>query len=196
MRGLVYIFLFVLATHSVLFAQEKKTVQQDTSKSVYINKGIVEARKAWVKSAIIPGWGQLSTNVNLWSISKVVLIYGGSTLLAMSYVENNEKYREFLSELQYRSENNGQAKPGLYQSYPTSNLNEAKNIRKRNRQVVIASFFGVYAINIIDAYVSARLKYFNVDKNISMQIAPSIINSSSSAYAYGSVPALKITLKL
>jgi len=62
--------------------------------------------------------------------------------------------------------------------------------------VVIFSLVGVYAINVIDAYVDARLKYFDVGDNLAIKVSPSMINSNT-MYGYNSfTPALKIAFRL
>jgi len=115
----------------------------------------------------------------------------------MSYIDNNNNYNRFLRELQYR-QLNGKPDPdnGLTQ-YPDANaLTVAKNIYKRNREVVLISLVGLYGLNVLDAYVTARLKFFNVDDTLSFKLSPSIINSNT-MYGFSNVaPALKLTLKL
>lgn len=115
----------------------------------------------------------------------------------MSYIDNNNNYKRFLRELQYRQANNNAPDPnnGLTQ-YPDVNaLTVAKNIYKRNREVVLISLVGLYGLNVLDAYVTARLKYFNVDESLSIKLSPSIINTNT-MYGLNIAPALKLTLKL
>jgi hypothetical protein len=182
----------------------------------YINQGKIAGKKAVYRSLIFPGLGQLynyglvvddvkngRTNgkrvgQKIYLLGKVAAIYGGGTVLVMSFIDNNDKYKLFLRELQYRKLNNNQPDPnnGLANYTNTEALTIAKNIYKRNREVVILSLVGLYGLNVLDAYVTARLKFFNVDETLSLKVSPSIINSNT-VYGYQNMsPALKLTLKL
>lgn len=182
----------------------------------YVNRGKIAAKKAINRSLIIPGLGQAynyglivddiknnriegkALGKKLAIIGKIGGIYVAGTMLTMSYIDNNQKYNLFLKELQYRALNNNQPDPdGSLQGYKdTNNLITGKNIYKNNREVVII-FLGVtYGINVLDAYITARLKYLNVDDKLGFDLRPSVINSNT-MYGYNSfTPALKLTLKL
>ena len=130
------------------------------------------------------------------TLYKIGAIYAGGTMLVLSFIDNNNNYNLFLKELQYR-QLYGKSDPanGLEQ-YDTNGLTLAKNIYKRNREVVIISLLGLYGLNVLDAYVTARLKYFNVDETLSIKLSPTLINSNT-MYGFSNVtPALKLTLKL
>jgi len=190
----------------------------DTSKVKYINPGKVAGRKAVFRSLIIPGWGQLYNNQLLnerlnakgettghfwqktYTLSKVGLIYAGFGLLTVSYIDNRKNYKIFLKEAQIRAFNklnptNPQpVNPDLVR-YQDTNVLDAQAVFKRNSQIVIFSYFAVYAINVVDAYVAARLNYFNIDDSLSMKITPSLMINPNSMYGFNSSPALKISLR-
>lgn len=223
MRVLLFSILFCLVFTKVnaqLDTVPEKTrisVRTDTvTKTGYVNKGKIAAKKAIYRSLIFPGLGQIY-NYGLvvddvkngsvegkkilqkaYIIGKIGAIYAGGTLLVMSYIDNNNNYKLFLRELQYRQLNNNQPDPnnGLSQYPNTDALTIAKSIYKRNREVVLISLVGLYGLNVLDAYVTARLKYFNVDDTLSIKLSPTIINSDT-MYGYTqATPALKLTLKL
>ncbi|CAM4401492.1 hypothetical protein SAMN06265348_11656 [Pedobacter westerhofensis] len=175
----------------------RRTPQRaDTAK--YVNLGKIAARKAAIRSAMIPGWGQIGNGLTVYRGIKVSAIYVGGTLLAMSYIQNNNNYHKFLKEIQYREANGGQSQPGssLAQYQNTDGLITAKDVYRRNREVVMFSFVALYAVNIIEAYVDARLKYFDVGDNMAIHITPTMINSNVK-YGFNSfAPALKIGFRL
>ena len=117
--------------------------------------------------------------------------------MVYSYIDNNKKYHQFLTELQYRRANNGAPDPngGLELYTNTDNLIIAKNIYKNNREVVLISMVGLYALNVVDAYVTARLKYHSVENDLAYKISPTLINSDM-MYGFLPAPGLKLTLKL
>lgn len=220
-----FVFFISLSTFTMVKAQEpvkEKSLTPSSSKTdtiapkPYINEGKIAGKKAINRSLILPGLGQAynyglvvkdirdgkiegkGVGKKIAIIGKIAGIYVAGTMLTMSYIDNNQKYRKFLKELQYRQLHNDQPDPnGTLQGYPnTQSLITAKAIYKNNREVVLISLAATYGINVIDAYVTARLKYINVDEDLAFKITPSVINSNS-MYGYNSyVPALKLTLKL
>lgn len=197
-------------------ANEKNRLDTLAPSTGYINKGKIAGKKAIRRSLILPGLGQAynyglivddiknnriegkAFGKKLAIIGKIGGIYVAGTMLTLSYIDNDQKYRLFLKELQYRAANNNQPDPnGSLAGYKdTQNLYTGKAVYKNNREIVLI-FLGVtYGINVLDAYITARLKYLNVDQKLGFDIRPSVINSNS-MYGYNSfTPALKLTLKL
>jgi len=188
----------------------------DTLKSPeYVNQGKIAGKKAVRRSLIFPGLGQMynyglvvndvksgatqgkRTFQKIYLLGKIGAIYAGGTILTLSYIDNRKEYKRFLTELQYRQLNNNEPDPegNLTQYTNTEALTIAKNIYKRNSQVVLISLVGLYGLNVLDAYVTARLKYFNVDDTLTFKISPSTINNTT-MYGYSPAPALKLTIKL
>lgn len=214
---LCFVFAEVNAQKTTNAVKQDTTAKLDTiAPAKYVNQGKIAGKKAVYRSLILPGLGQAYNyglvvddikagrtegkriGQKIYLIGKIGAIYAGGTLLVMSYIDNNNNYNRFLRELQYRKLHNGDPDPnnGLTQ-YPDENaLTVAKNIYKRNREVVIISLVGLYGLNVLDAYVTARLKYFNVDETLSFKISPTTINSNT-MYGFKSIaPALKLTLRL
>lgn len=186
--------------------------RQDSMKAAYVNPGKVAGRKAVFRSMIIPGWGQLynmqilddgygprANKSHFWQKAytgaKIVAIYGGFTVLTMSYIESTKQYKLFLKELHYRDANNGTPDPnGPFGSrYSTAGITNGKDTYRRNRQIVLGSYLLVYAANVIDAYVAARLHFFNIDDDLGFKITPTLINSNT-MYGFNGAPALKLSL--
>jgi len=174
-----------------------KVARVDTLKSNYVNVGKVAARRAIIRSAIIPGWGQFGNGLNVYRGIKIAAIYTGATLLTMSYIDNNNKYNEFLAELRDRQANGGRSVVGSpYFDVKTAGLTAAKDTYRRNREVVIFSMIGLYGIQVVEAYVDARLKYFDVGDDLAIRIKPSVISSGTMLGYQSFVPAIKVSFKL
>lgn len=173
-----------------------RTKKTDTSKTKYVNVGKIAARKALFSSAILPGLGQIRNGVTFYRMLKVAGIYAGGTMLTLSYIENNNNYKEYSKELIDRYDNNGETQGRtIYKNYPQEGLMAAKDNARRNREVVIFSLAGLYLLNIVEAYVDARLKYFDVG-DVAFKVAPAVINGTG-MYGFNSLtPGLKITLSL
>ncbi len=218
MRSFFLLILLLVALISVRAQTPIEKNKIDTLSggpdSVYVNKGKIIGKKAFMRSLMFPGLGQMynyglivddiksgkiqSKKVaqKLYIAAKIGAIYAGGTLLVMSYIENRNNYNGTLRELQYRAANKGAADPnGKFSQYPnTEALTVGKNIFKRNSQVVLISLVGLYGLNALDAYITARLKYFSVDEDLAYQVSPSIINTDT-MYGFTSVPGVKLTIK-
>lgn len=152
-------------------------------------------RRATIRSLIIPGLGQI-TNKRWW---KVPLIYGGLLLFIDSYNSSNDSYHAFLKEAQYRAENNGTPDPNnpTYNKYPDNGIITNKDLYRRNRDLCILGIVGVYAANVIDAYIDAKFFRFDISDKLSLRVSPTLQTSPQIA-AYGEMPnpAIKISLSL
>jgi hypothetical protein len=144
-------------------------------------------RALWL-AIVFPGGGQIY-NRKYW---KLPLIYGGfmGCLYAMNW--NNNMYKDYSQAYLDISDND----PGTV-SYNTflhlgakitdSNMDRYKEIFKNRRDKYRRwrdlSFFvmvGVYALSVIDAYVDAELSVFDISKDLSLRVEPTIMNNSSS----------------
>jgi hypothetical protein len=173
-----------------------------SSKIFIIKNGVSETdhpnashspRKAWVRSAIIPGWGQVY-NKQYW---KVPLIYGGFALLGRAIVVNRSDYNLYVNEAYARRD----GKTGnLAFKGNTASANDffkyASN-SDRNVQISIFGIIGVWGLNCIDAYISAKFIHsYSVDNNLSFRLSTDAI--SQPLYAVNTtpypVPALKLSM--
>ena len=191
-------------------AAKKPLTRKDSMKAKYVNPGKVAGRKAVFRSMLIPGWGQLyniqllkdgygtragksQVLQKLYTGGKIVAIYGGATALTLSYLDSRKNYSRFLAEAQYREDNPGKKSDQGLSQYTNQGILDGKSLYKRNSQIVLFSYGLLYAANIVDAYVAARLHFFNIDNDLSFKVRPSMINSST-MYGFNATPALKLSL--
>ncbi len=178
MKQVFILFVFIFFAN-YLFAQEIKPDSVDNFKTTEISifpdsvlswklKNPI-AKKAALYSAIFPGIGQ-AYNKQYWKLGVVALGIGASTGFI---IFNNSKYQEYRQAYIYRIDNN----PNTVDKYATVyNTNDLKTLQETYRKyleyTVIATTVG-YALNILDAFVSAHLKPFDVTPNLGFKIAPS-----------------------
>ena len=194
-------------------AQEKLTGKKDSTKvqatpagsttdsvKPYVNQGKIAGRRAAIRSAMLPGLGQIRNGFNLYRGLKVAGIYTGATMLTLAYVDNSKQYNVFIKELEYRAKNkdnpdaNKRTENPLYASTPTDRLISAKDIYRRNKQVIIFSYAGLYLLNIVEAYIDARLANFDVGDVTKIKIRPDLMNSNQ-MYGFNSfAPGMKIAI--
>lgn len=167
-----------------------KTAPVDSVKP-YINVGKIAGRRAAIRSAMLPGLGQIRNGLTIYRGLKVAGIYTGATLLTISYIDNSKKYDIFVNELKYRAEN---GKANLYENTPDDRLIQAKDIYRRNKQVIIFSYVGLYLLNIIEAYIDARLANFDVGDVAGIKIRPDMINTGNIYGMNSAAPGIKIAI--
>lgn len=150
-------------------------------------------RKIMFRSAMVPGWGQLN-NKQWW---KLPLVYGGFIGTGLIFEFNSRYYSEFLDEAKLR-EIGEQGNPA-YAGASNDAIIQVKDYYRRNRDLSILGFLGVWGIQMIDAYVQAKFIHsYTMDDDLSFQISPGLISQPSIAgnYGFSYAPALKIAFKL
>jgi hypothetical protein len=157
---------------------------------------------AMMRSLLIPGWGQIY-NHKWW---KVPVAYGALGALAYYIVWNNTNYQEILALSIYREHGTVPAPTDkyyaqyqLYSNQTTQALYDATDYYRRNRDLCILGVFGVWGINVIDAYIDAKfMNAYTVDTNLSMKVTPTLLNQQQFAMnPVGSfIPGIKITFAL
>lgn len=144
-------------------------------------------RAMWL-AVVLPGAGQIY-NRKYW---KLPIVYGGFMGCIYAWRWNNQMYSDY-----------SQAYMDIMDDDPTTqsynqflhlgaeitdaNKTRYQNLFKRRkdyyrkyRDLSIFCLIGVYALSIIDAYVDASLSQFDISKDLSLKIEPSVINSKSS----------------
>lgn len=147
------------------------------------------AKRAMWLALVIPGAGQIY-NRKYW---KVPIVYGGFVGCIYAMRWNNQMYHDY-----------SQAYLDLMDDDPTtqsyneflhlgatiddSNLTRYQNLFKKRkdkyRRWRDLSFFclvGVYALSVIDAYVDASLSEFDISKNLSMRVEPTIMDTKTNS---------------
>lgn len=149
---------------------------------------IPNPKKAMWLAIVFPGGGQIY-NRKYW---KLPLIYGGflGCVYAMNW--NNTMYRDYSQAYIDIMDSNPDTKSYekfLPKSYDVNaNMSRLQQLFKRKkdfyrryRDLSLFCMMGVYALSIIDAYVDAELSSFDISRDLSMKVHPTIINDRHSA---------------
>lgn len=143
-------------------------------------------RKAAIRSAILPGWGQVY-NKKYWKVPIVYTAIGipigtflynqkwySRTRDAAKMLANNDtaNYRQRVDEKLY-----------VYFSTPGAlpTLLRYRNDFRKNMDYSILFTLLFWGLNVVDATVDAHLKDFDVSDNLSMRIRPTILTGSTTA---------------
>lgn len=144
-------------------------------------------RALWL-ALVIPGGGQIY-NRKYW---KLPIVYGGfiGCVYAMSW--NNTMYKDYSQA--YLDITDDDPETASYNKFlhlknqiNSSNEERYKDLFKKRkdkyRRWRDLSFFvmlGIYAVSVIDAYVDAELSQFDISKDLSLKVTPTVIGSGQS----------------
>lgn len=137
--------------------------------------------------SLIPGGGQIY-NRQAW---KVPIIYGAFAGMGYLIYDSYQDMKMFKDEYLYRVNHNDTPNLEEYASYPTSNIYSLYNSNNRNFQLMIIITAGIYALNLVDAYVFGHLFDFQIDDDISMNMAPMLQMTPA-----GVTPTIGVVLQL
>lgn len=173
-----------------------------TKEKVFHPDSTHDPHKAFIRSLLIPGWGQVY-NHRWW---KVPVIYGGLSLLGVAIVFNNTYYNQFLTIAQDLEKGIVPTPKDKYYSqyqiyvvqsgYASTAIDDATDSYRRDRDLCILGVLGAWGINVVDAYIDAKFQHsYTVDNNFSMKVEPSVISQPMYAQTMSSpfIPGLKIT---
>ncbi len=181
----VYLLIALLLSSIVSFSQEKEPaiLIKDSTKVPVVKKlsrydSAMEAhspRKAAIKSAILPGLGQIY-NKKYW---KLPLVYGALGTCGGIFAYNIKWYKKtrFAYTVLYNKDSASFDKVDSKLRFLVANnrLDDLRYYRNAYRRDVdySALFFLVFwGLNVVDATVDAHLKSFDVSPDLSLQVRP------------------------
>lgn len=121
-------------------------------------------------SAILPGMGQFY-NQKYW---KIGVIYLGAGWLTYYYIRNRDSLASYQNAYTARIDTSSVTVDLKYTYLSDAAVLSNRNFHRRQRDIAILSFFGLYALQIIDANVDAHLKEFEINKDLSLKISPEL----------------------
>lgn len=133
--------------------------------------------KAAFYSAVLPGLGQIY-NKKYWKAPIVWAALGGSIY---NYTLNNDNYQRFRTAFKRRQAGftddeffdiRGDNDPGQAPDFDLGDLENQQERFQEQRDLWLVATIAIYALNIIDANVTAHLKQFNIDDNLSLDFEP------------------------
>ncbi len=144
-------------------------------------------RAVWL-SALFPGLGQIY-NRRYW---KLPIIVGGFMGLGYATSWNNGMLEDYTNAYRDIMDTDPTTKSymdffpsttkedDLDKTWLTNVLKSRKDYYRKNRDLCIICMVGVYLLAIVDAYVDASLSHFDITPDLSMNVAPVIIQETRS----------------
>ena len=184
------IALDVDAIDSVALSHLTTLPSADSLANAIKAKFVPDPKKALWLAIVFPGGGQIY-NRKYW---KLPLIYGGFLGCVYALSWNNMMYRDYSQayvDIMDSDPNTNSYENFIPKGYDISTnltriqdlFRRKKNYYRRYRDLSMFCMIGVYALSIIDAYVDAELSSFDISKDLSMKVRPSIIQDRSSVAA-------------
>ena len=174
------LFASAQKTDSLIVNDSGTVVRERTTADTTIKKTDTirrfSPRKAAIRSAVLPGWGQVY-NKKYW---KVPLVYAAIGIPAYTFFYNKKWYEETRDAAKVLAGDTTDWKnkvdPDLYIFFTTPNsLNSLLNYRnefRKNMDYSILIFLLAWGLNVVDATVDAHLKGFDVSDDLSLKIQP------------------------
>lgn len=139
----------------------------------------------WLAIAF-PGGGQIY-NRKYW---KLPIIYGGFIGCVYALNWNNMMYGDYCQayiDIMDDDPNTKSYENFIPRGYDVNRnleriqnlFKKKKNYYRRYRDLSIFCMIGVYALSIVDAYVDAELSSFDISKDLSMKVRPSVIRDKN-----------------
>lgn len=148
-------------------------------------------------SALCPGLGQIY-NRRYW---KLPIVVGAFVGLSYGTSWNNRMYQDYSRAYRDAMDNDPDTRSYMAFYPPTVKesdidmewlkkaLKNKKDYYRRYRDICILSMVGVYALSIIDAYVDASLAHFDISSDLSMKVAPTVLDEQ---YSMSRTPSLGV----
>jgi len=197
MKGISFLFFLlcvVLAEPCLAQQVPQQPIASDTidpppTKQELANKKIEnrQPNKAALMSAILPGAGQIY-NRKYWKAPIAWIGLGITAYLGHDYflrLDEYSKAADLASKNQNRTWLDNDFHNYNLQTLTASQLNTLSDDSRRLMYMNIILFSGIYALNIIDAYVDAHLKEFDINDDLSFQVKPLFYTTNYSHLATG-----------
>lgn len=154
------------------FSQSKTETKSaaDTAKKV---RSI--AAKAAIRSAILPGLGQIY-NKKYW---KLPLVYGALAIPVSTFKYNSDWYTKTRFAYTTRVTNDTANFKNIareLQPISTEALRTYRNSFRKNMDFSVLGLLLMWGLNVVDATVDGHLRTFNISDDLTMSIQPSTRN--------------------
>ena len=144
---------------------------------------VPDSQKSLWLAMVIPGAGQIY-NRKYW---KLPIIYGGFVGCAYALTWNSRMYKDYSQAYQDIMSDNPNNDSYMDFLPPNFDINsdrqrfeekfrKGKDLYRRQRDMSIFAFIGVYLLSVIDAYVDAELSDFDISKDLGMKLEPTLFN--------------------
>ncbi|MEX2600531.1 MAG: DUF5683 domain-containing protein [Balneolaceae bacterium] len=154
-------------------------VQQQDS----VNTEYPSPKSVLMKSVILPGWGQVE-NRQVWKVPIIYGLFGGLVYYTVSLTQDYHDYRAAFYNRSRGEDTDfrfGQTPGHIPESISLNELRDRRNNYRNQRDMSYIYIALAYGLNIVDAYVYAHMRSFDVSDDLSAQarISPGITHEAT-----------------
>ncbi len=165
---------FEPATNSLSSLDEEPNTAQE----------VPDPREVMLKSVRLPGWGQV-VNEQIW---KVPIVYGLIGGVAYFSYYTHQQYRDYRAAAynaveEHDDEKYGPTPPHIPEGQSLSALQNQRNIYRNRRDLSFLLIVAAYGLNVVDAYVFAHMRDFDVSEDLSanFDLEPTVTPSGNAS---------------
>ena len=145
------------------------------------------------RSLIIPGWGQI-TNKQIWKVPIVYGLIGGLGYYSIYLTKQYHDYRAaYYNSFDSNTDMRFGPTPDRLTGLGQNSLKSNRDFLRNRRDFIYVTVFLSYVLNVVDAYVFAHLRSFDVSDDLSMnrKFEPATLTSP----LMGEVPSISLSIK-
>lgn len=180
MRFYSLIILWMSLFCNVAFAQSDDSTNTKNDNNSASHQNAFNPQKAIIRSAIIPGWGQI-TNKKIW---KVPLVYTALGTTSYLFFRNLKQFKDSKNAYNLAIDGDPTNDYLIKQPYFTvkdqpERIRTFRNQVRQNVDYCVLYFILFWGLNVADAAVDAHLKHFDISDNLSLEVKPSVAPSAN-----------------
>ena len=181
---LFYFLICFLVSQNTIAQQDSALLPSLTiikkSESIAISEINYSPRKAIIRSAIIPGWGQ-AINKKYW---KIPIVYAALGTTSYLFYRNLNQFKEARNAYILATDNDPSNDVLIPQPYYSvkdqpERIRVFRNQVRQNIDYSVVFFMLFWGLNVVDAAVDAHLKTFDVSDKLSIQLKAGKSNLSN-----------------
>lgn len=171
---ILFFLILCLFGNTALMAQIVNAPNTQKQDSIHHQHKTHSPRKATLRSAILPGWGQ-AYNKKYW---KIPVVYAALGTCAGFFIYNRSEYIAARDAYRYKMDedpsNDGLIEKKFIPVDPEA-IRQYRIAVRQNVDYSVLAFLICWGLNVVDATVDGHLKTFEVNEKLSLQINPGYI---------------------
>ena len=172
-------------TSTVFFALAGVTYLYQLADATFNYRGTTNhIRKATTLAALFPGAGFVYTRT-YW---RLPIYYGGFAVIGTVIDYNDRSYQRYKRAWEIVTDGDPNTVDEFKGRYSADVLKNAKDAYRRDRDFGIICMVGAYILSIIDTYVIATLKNWDVSDNLAVRVEPTLFEERLGRGGAASLP--------
>lgn len=173
------------SSRTIFFALAGATYLYSIADATFNYRGNTDPiRKATTLAAIFPGMGFVYTKT-YW---RLPIYYGGFIALATVIDYNNRSYQRYKTAYDAMTDNNPATVDEFNGRYSPDLVARVRSAYRRDRDLAIIGMAAAYLLSVVDTYVIASLKNWDVSEDLAFRVEPTIIDTRFNPKGLSSAP--------